>query len=125
MIPVTTIEQDVVEARLVCSDVLTGVASSARVLRAFDQLRRELSRQVCGDEGMFAGYDRIDFGAPLPDDAGPVYLHVALREDFGRTHSVEYFAVAYDPTVAWDPERAAVRLVAHGSGRTMRLQRRN
>lgn len=119
----TLVAERQVETPLVCSELLAaGSVSPDGILRTFEHLRRELSRKVCGDDGMFAGYDRIVLSRDLAEQTGPVYLRAALLENLGQTHRVEYVAVSYDLVVPWDPRRDRMVLLARGSGRTLRRQ---
>lgn len=117
----TTLAERPSDTRLVCFEALEpDTASTNAILRAFERLRRALSVKVCGDEGMFAGYERIVFGSRLEEHTGPVLVRAALLQRLGSTHAVEYVAVAYDPAVPWDPASDQVILLSHGVGRTLR-----
>lgn len=98
-------------------------ASPGTILRTFERLRRELSIEICGDEGMFPGYDTMVFARQDPDREGLIHLRAELTEDFGKTHSVEFIASVYVAVAPGDPDSDAPVEIARGRGRTLRLNR--
>lgn len=96
-------------------------ASPGSILRTFERLRRELSVEVCGDEGMFPGYDTMVFSRNDYDRRGLVLLSAELTEDFGKTHSVEFVASVYVAVAPGESPPDSLTEVARGRGRTLRL----
>lgn len=78
------------------------VITEACVLRAFDRCRRELSRLIAEDDGIFVGYDLLEFSA-IVGATREVRVSATLREDLGGRHSVEYRAMAVSPAVDGSP----------------------
>jgi hypothetical protein len=69
---------------------------NAGLLRAFDRSRRRLSLEVCGHEGLFVGFDVLEF---LHVPTGPqvrVHITASVLRYVGTRHAVEYRAIAID-----------------------------
>ncbi|MGO4255906.1 hypothetical protein [Marmoricola sp. RAF53] len=73
-------------------DESTGTAR-LEVLRTFDLLRRELSERLCEADGVFAGYDVIEFAGPKAPGCDDIFrVRATLLHDSGKLHRVEYVA---------------------------------
>ena len=85
--------------------------------RAFDRCRRELAQLVSGSEGVFVGYDALEFSAVIAA-VKQVRISAVLRDDLGSRHSVEYRATASASTKA-DTRPQSGTVIARGTGGTL------
>lgn len=111
---VAPMRETAVWRRIVLSED-TGPSDSinpAAILRAFDQVRRDLATKVSGTQGCFPGYDRLDLG--VPDGRVTSVTVLAVASAVGpRSHGVHYTALA-------DSAReAAWRVVGTAQGTTL------
>lgn len=82
----------------------------ARLLRAFDQSRRRLSLQLCEDEGLFVGFDILEFFHVPTWPQLRVLITASVRDDRGTRHAVEYRATlveGHESEIGLDLARAA------------------
>lgn len=97
-------------------DLPASGLTHAKLLKAFELLRREVSLSVCGSAGAFAGYDRLALLPLSYRNGGRVVATAMLINDTGKTH-----LVAYDAAVVTNEPRARRHAVALGTGRTVGL----
>lgn len=99
-----------------------GTATRGELLRSFERLRREISVSVQGNEGMFAGFDRLTFFAAEDVPEAPVLVQVSVARRLEGSHCVDFVALAFEPERSHRTlGRGGVVVVAQGHGRTMTL----
>ncbi|GAB7005690.1 hypothetical protein JCM18899A_31630 [Nocardioides sp. AN3] len=105
------IESRLLEARPVMDQTL----DQAAVLRAFDDLRRGVARRVAGEEGIFVGFNQLDFDS-RPEAAGEIAVTAVLVD-----HSPTWHSAYYQAFMTRDRFMKSVRTasVARGSGTTV------
>jgi hypothetical protein len=69
---------------------------NAGLLQAFDRSRRRLSLQVCGHEGLFVGFDILEFFHVATGPQVRVLITASVRDSVGTRHAVEYRAILVD-----------------------------
>jgi hypothetical protein len=69
---------------------------TAALLQAFDRSRRRLSLQVCGHEGLFVGFDILEFFHVPTGPQVRVLITASVRDRLGTRHAVEYRAILVD-----------------------------
>jgi 3-aminobutyryl-CoA ammonia-lyase len=98
-----------------------GLVDGAYMLGLFGDAATDLCIRTDGDEGLFAGYDRVEFVAPVR--AGDVVEVTATIDRVGRrSRSVEFVAAVTaraqperGPTAAAVCDPPLVVVVAHGT----------
>lgn len=91
------------------------------MLRAFERLRGERPIDVCGDEGMFPGYNTIVFALPVHESRGLIHLSAELIKDFSETHNVDFVATEHVAVASGESPPKRLVEVARGRIRTLRL----
>jgi hypothetical protein len=103
------------------SGALAHSLAPDQILRAFDQSRRDLARNLCGKEGAFVGFhslELLDLDPSLHE--GPLIVTAMLLERRAKCHDVEYTATV--ARTGHDLSRGPGReLVARGRGTTLTL----
>ena len=98
-----------------------ALVDGAYVLGLFGDAATELCIRTDGDEGLFAGYDQVEFRAPV--HAGDVVEVIATLDRVGRrSRGVRFEALvvaraepARGPSAASMCDPAVVAVVAHGT----------
>jgi hypothetical protein len=88
----------------------------ARLLQAFDRSRRRLSLQLCEHEGLFVGFDILEFFQVPTGPQLRALITASVREDRGTRHAVEYRATlvdGHDSGTRLDLARAAGWTLTH------------
>jgi len=114
----TTSAPVAVFAGFVHDEQVGGAVSTERLLRLFDQLRREVAAEVAVDGGAGAGYDELSIdtaavAAVAPGDAVTVMATVSAFRP--RAHRVEYVATV----VPCGTDRPHARVLATACGWTV------
>jgi hypothetical protein len=100
-------------------DLPAGGLRHDDITKAFDTLRRRVSRTSCGREGAFAGFDRLELAPDSDEDRdGRVVLTAVLVSATPGAQVVAYEAARIREN---SPDSGQRRLIAQGVGRTVGL----
>jgi len=104
-------------------DLPAGGLRHDDITRAFDTLRRRVSRSSCGREGAFAGFDRLELAPASDEDQdGRVIFTAVLVSATPGAQVVAYEAERIRENST--PDSCERRLIARGVGRTVGLGQR-